>query len=179
MRKRNWSVLVLNSVLIVIILFLVLPNILVIYPFLVGADYTINNTVGSSMVPAIRSGDTLFIKDGTESIRVGDIILFKKGPEEVTCHRVIETQINPNLMFKTKGDANKKPDGWIAVDQVKSKVVYIIPARFFVPSLGLIALMTFSASFVVILMIIKKSSSPNLTTMLLVVIFMYSLGRLL
>ena len=183
MRKRKWLDLILNSVLIVIILFLFLPDTLVVYPFLVGANYSTDNTIGRSMFPVIKPGDTILIKllagDKINHIRVGDIICFKEeGSSNLISHRVTDIQIYPWLMFKTKGDANRISDGWIEIGRVKGKIMCIIPSRFFISSGGLIGLMILSVSLMLILMIIKKSSSPNLTIILLAATFMYSLGKL-
>ena len=177
MRRRNWSYLILNAVLIVIILFLFLPNILVLYPFLVGADYSTNHTIGFSMVPVVKPGYTILIKKSRENIQIGDIIVFKED-SSIISHRVMEIQIYPDIMFKTKGDANKGPDGWIKTEQVKGKVVCIIPSAFFVPLKGLIGLMILSVSLIVIIKRRKEPLSSNLTNILLVIIFMYSLGQI-
>jgi len=179
-RKRKWLDLILNSVLIVIILFLFLPDTLVVYPFLVGANYSTDNTIGRSMFPVIKPGDTILIKllasNEVNQIRVGDIICFKEeGSSNLISHRVTDIQIYPWLMFKTKGDANRISDGWIEIGRVKGKIMCIIPSRFFISSGGLIGLMILSVSLAIVML--RKSQPSVLTTILLVIIFMHSLGK--
>jgi len=95
------------------------------YPFLANADYSFR-VVGYSMFPVQRTGDMVLVKRGTENIQVGDIICFERDSELIG-HRVIEIQIYPNIMFKTKGDNNNHVDGWIEPNSVLGKEILSIP----------------------------------------------------
>ena len=175
MEEKRRLIPILNIILVVIILMLILPIIFRICPFL-----EVNISVGSSMVPTLKTGDTMFIRN-VQDIRIGDIISFKRGLNGIV-HRVIDIKRSPTLMFKTKGDANEKSDGWIKAEQVEGKIVYVVPTRFLFSSRGLIVLIVLS----ILLMIVRRvyyhqieSLSLNLTTiMLLLIIITYSLDRL-
>jgi len=62
-----------------------------------------------SMQPKISVGSLIFTKNSPNYI-VGDIIAYKQGNVTVT-HRIVGTeQKNAEIVFKTKGDANKVAD---------------------------------------------------------------------
>jgi signal peptidase I len=96
---------------------------------LLNPNYSFKMTLGYSMIPTLMHGDTILIKKGAEDIDVGDIIAFRpKSLSRIVVHRVIAIQKAPILLFRTKGDANRVPDGWrITKDQVIGKVIYIVP----------------------------------------------------
>lgn len=84
-----------------------------------------------SMAPALETGGVAFVDPvEPEDIGVGDIMTFTRpdSDQQVT-HRVIEvigTTTGP--LFRTKGDANDIPDGWVVTgDQVVGKVRLALP----------------------------------------------------
>lgn len=172
MKEKRGLIPILNVILVVIILMLILPVIFRICPFL-----EVSISVGSSMTPTLKTGDTMFIRNSVEDIQIGDIISFSG-----IVHRVIDIKRSPTLIFKTKGDANEKSDGWIKAEQVEGKIVYVVPTRFLFSSRGLIILIVLSILLMVVIRVYYhqiESLSLNLTTiMLLLIVITYSLGRL-
>lgn len=84
-----------------------------------------------SMEPALETGGVAFVDPvEPEDIGVGDIMTFTRpdSDQQVT-HRVIEvigTTSGP--LFRTKGDANDNPDGWVVGSrQVVGKVRFALP----------------------------------------------------
>lgn len=84
-----------------------------------------------SMEPALETGGVAFVDPvEPEAIGVGDIMTFTRpdSDQQVT-HRVIEvigTTAGPR--FRTKGDANDIPDGWVVESrQVVGKVRFALP----------------------------------------------------
>lgn len=75
--------------------------------------------VSGSMEPNLYAGDIVFVNTNIdfEDVEIGDVIIFKhKGMNII--HRVIETTtINEKTYFKTKGDANKFDDGFVATEE--------------------------------------------------------------
>ncbi|MDI6892145.1 MAG: signal peptidase I [Actinomycetota bacterium] len=95
--------------------------------------------LGGSMEPAIHVGSVVLVSPvEVADIEEGDIITFKTPqnskvfedhPGSLTTHRVTEV-INEgeSLGFKTKGDANDSPDGWIVpAADVLGKAGFSIP----------------------------------------------------
>lgn len=83
-----------------------------------------------SMRPTLDVGDVVIIaKVPANVVEPGDIIQFRR-PEKVTVmHRVVEIQeIEGNIVFITKGDANSQPDtDPVIPENVVGKAVYNIP----------------------------------------------------
>src|SRR3989338_11319760 len=81
------------------------PKLLVI---ILQTDYPIASITSSSMWPALKEGDIIFIKGGSvkTEVRVGDIVVYRNG-RGFTIHRVIEMSENT---LTTKGDANNVDD---------------------------------------------------------------------
>lgn len=91
--------------------------------------------VTGSMVSAFDVGGLVITRPVlSDDVAVGDPILFReKDAEAYICHRVIAIkEMNNELFFQTKGDANKYPD----LDLVSSPVSEVI---FYVPHVGKVA----------------------------------------
>ncbi|MBZ9578214.1 signal peptidase I [Patescibacteria group bacterium] len=195
MKKKKVLKVVLNVGLIVALLVSITPSILVLYSFLfslAGADRIFMPVIGYSMAPALMNGDTILIKKGTEGIQVGDIISFKVDSIPVTIvHRVVDIGENPILTFRTKGDANERPDkGKITADQVVGKVVHIVPTRLLMTSYILFASILMPAILILVRIFYcfsKKNTATkrfeypilNSTTIILMTILALSGSRLL
>ena len=95
---------------------------------------------GKSMEPTYDLGGMMVTRPAAmEEIKIGDPILFRElvvEEEDVfTCHRVIEIrEIDKELYFQTKGDANEYPD----LDLVSSQN-FAGKTRFYIPQIGEIA----------------------------------------
>ena len=75
--------------------------------------------VSGSMEPNLYAGDIVFVNTNIdfEDVEIGDVIIFKHRGMNII-HRVIETTtINEKTYFKTKGDANKFDDGFVATEE--------------------------------------------------------------
>ena len=94
---------------------------------------------GKSMEPTYDLGGMIVTRPAAmEEIKVGDPILFREPKiekEALICHRVIEIrEIDKELYFQTKGDANEYPD----LDLVSSQN-FVGKTRFYIPQIGEIA----------------------------------------
>jgi signal peptidase len=86
--------------------------------------------LSGSMEPAINTGSVIITRPiAPEAIHVGDIISFSsRSGTFVTTHRVIGIEQNPELLFITKGDANRGKDpAPISPDQVLGKLFLVLP----------------------------------------------------
>lgn len=100
-------------------------------------DYPLEVVVSGSMVPTLQVGDLVIVKGGFsgEEINVGrvggDIIIFPRpgNPSELIAHRAIEKHRGSNgFYFRTKGDNNSMPDGWLIFEgEIVGKVIGRIP----------------------------------------------------
>jgi len=116
----------------------------------------------SSMRPSLEPGDAVFIvKARPEEIRVGDIISYVKvvpfASMQIVTHRVIEANNHSNFyFFKTKGDANPRPDGWdVSPQEIVGKAVVVLPKLGYVlyyirANLAAIALTSLGLGFIFI-----------------------------
>jgi signal peptidase I len=147
-------------------------------PFLAGADYSLK-AVGYSMFPVERTGDMVLVRKGIKNIQVGSIICFWRGLELIG-HRVIEIQIYPNMMFKTKGDNNKYTDGWIQLNSVVGKEILIIPLGVFITKN---AFFIASGLIILLILIMVFYSFPeillDLDILFLVIILAFAINKLL
>jgi len=92
-----------------------------------------------SMEPAFKAGGMVITRPAEmEEIRVGDPILFRDlniEEEALICHRVIDIkEIDGEIFFQTKGDANEYPDS----DLVSSQN-FVGKTIFYIPQIGNIA----------------------------------------
>lgn len=130
---------------------------LVIVPKLLGWEGVLVLT--GSMEPTLDAGGVAFVdKVPAERIRVGDIMTFTRAnSDQQLTHRVAAvTQTAKGPEFRTKGDANRAPDGWtVTPKQVIGKVRYGLPnlgvlSRLLVSDRQLLALfMAVPAAFLV------------------------------
>lgn len=77
--------------------------------------------VSGSMEPSLYAGDIVFVNTNVdfEDVEIGDVIIFKHRDMNIV-HRVIEesTTIDGQQKYlKTKGDANKVDDGFVATEE--------------------------------------------------------------
>ena len=75
--------------------------------------------VSGSMEPNLYAGDIVFVNSNVafEDVQLGDVIIFQYEDMNVI-HRVIEaTTIDGQKYLKTKGDANKVDDGFVATEE--------------------------------------------------------------
>lgn len=83
---------------------------------------------GQSMIPLIKSGQTLELKKvKPEDIAIGDIIVFKKA-DSVVCHLVVGQQTDArtqSLFFITSGSHTKHEDIPVLANEVLAKVMNI------------------------------------------------------
>ena len=107
------------------------PKLLVI---ILQTDYPIASITSSSMWPALKEGDIIFIKGGSvkTEVRVGDIVVYRNG-RGFTIHRVIEMSENT---LTTKGDANNVDDPPVKYDQLIGKTVNFRGRPVRIPWLG-------------------------------------------
>lgn len=100
-----------------------------------NTEYPIASITSSSMWPALKQGDIVFIQglaDSKKEIKVGDIVVYK-NEKGFTIHRVIELKENTLI---TKGDANNIADPAIAYDQLIGKMITIKGKPLRIPYLG-------------------------------------------
>lgn len=79
--------------------------------------------LSGSMEPELSKGDLIIVKK-SEDIEVQDIVVFQ-AENMLVVHRVIEIAGD---MLVTQGDANNIADAPIAIDAVKGKVLFSVPA---------------------------------------------------
>lgn len=90
--------------------------------------WRIDTVLSGSMEPSISTGGMVIIRPAVaDDIHIGDIIAFSNGKEEI-CHRVMEVQAGPSLVFITKGDANRAADLIpVTAENVHGKVFFSVP----------------------------------------------------
>jgi signal peptidase I len=91
---------------------------------------------GSSMEPALNSGDLMIIKPVLASeVKVGDIIVYNVPPlirerysyPLVIAHRVIKVSTEPGTTFRTKGDNASEDPFTVMPSEIRGKVSKQIP----------------------------------------------------
>ena len=110
----------------IILSVLLIPTLIYVFPFLVGADasYTV---MGTSMV-TLQAGDLVIVmKVDPEDIEIGDVLTVSFAGSTVT-HRVVEKIEAEIMLFRLKGEANEYPDSSLyEASQVIGKVVFVFP----------------------------------------------------
>jgi signal peptidase len=83
---------------------------------------------GISMEPAINPGDIVITRDITPSeVKLNDVVLFSNGKVSIL-HRVVTLEgQGGNTIFTTKGDNVTEPDQSWNANQLKGKLVLVIP----------------------------------------------------
>ena len=87
-------------------------------PFGIGAAVVLSG----SMEPVINVDDLVIVVK-TDNFEVGDIIVFQEGRIAIT-HRIVE--INDEYVI-TRGEANNTNDTPLSYEQIKGKVIMVIP----------------------------------------------------
>ena len=96
-----------------ILILLVLLGVFVVFSFVpFPGNYKVFTVMSGSMAPAIGTGSLVFVKPLSD-YNVGDIITRRTTDPKVTItHRIVsKEEINGQIAFETKGDANDAPDG--------------------------------------------------------------------
>lgn len=85
---------------------------------------------GDSMLPSLRSGDTLICEpvEGRQ-LRVGDVVFFITADGQGIFHRIIRTRRqNASPFFLVQADNALKPDGWKSAGEILGRVNHITRA---------------------------------------------------
>lgn len=88
---------------------------------------------GASMLPTIRSGDTLLVAPmDPDRLRPGDIVLCAAAPSRLLVHRVVEIirrsdpgQAGAEAAFRMQGDGCPQPDPLVMSGRVLGKVAAV------------------------------------------------------
>lgn len=121
--KKNFSLIDISATIILVILACLVSGFFPLYMIGIGSE---------SMNPVLKKGDAIVLKkvNTSEILKKGDIIAYKKD-NKVVIHRIEEiTKSNGNIVYVTKGDANKTVDSKVVeLEQVegivKFKISYI------------------------------------------------------
>jgi len=101
-------------------------------------EYPVASITSSSMWPALKKGDIVFIKNVDKSeLKVGDVVVYK-NERGFTIHRV--TELNEKTL-KTKGDANNVSDRPVKYEEVVGRTVEWNGKPFRIPKLGKITIL--------------------------------------
>ena len=101
-------------------------------------EYPVASITSSSMWPALKKGDIVFIKNVDKSeLKVGDVVVYK-NERGFTIHRV--TELNEKTL-KTKGDANNVSDKPVKYEEVVGRTVEWNGKPFRIPKLGKITIL--------------------------------------
>lgn len=99
---RKFIKILLNSILILIIAFLLYANI----AYYLFGQITLAIVRGSSMYPLLQDGD-LVVVIPSRTIDLGDVIVYRNDREEFVIHRVVaKLQCGNKTLYVTKGDNN-------------------------------------------------------------------------
>ena len=93
--------------------------------------------VSGSMEPSLYAGDIVFVNTNVdfEDVEIGDVIIFQYEDKKII-HRVIdEIWIDGEKHLKTKGDNNKRADGYLTT---KYNFCGVALSKFKIPKLGLL-----------------------------------------
>ena len=105
---------------------------------ILGTEYPVASITSSSMWPALKKGDIVFIKNVEKSeLEVGDVIVYR-NEKGFTVHRI--TELNDKTL-RTKGDANNISDRPIKYDKVVGRVVEWNGKPFRIPYFGKISML--------------------------------------
>lgn len=101
----------------------------VLGPRFFGIDFF--NIYSGSMSPSLPVGSVVMVWPiEVSTIAVGDIVAFKTGTgSDAVVHRVTEViDENTLISFRTAGDANKSPDGYLVLpEDIIGKVFFQLP----------------------------------------------------
>jgi signal peptidase len=93
----------------------------------VKGNYKLFTVQSGSMEPAVKLGSLIFVHS-VPQYQVGDVVTFKNGKNTVT-HRVVEKKMDGGeVVYLTKGDANKEADPEeVAAANVLGKTFFVLP----------------------------------------------------
>ena len=96
-----------------------------------GTPSFLATVTSDSMRPTLERGDWVLLQNQPE-YAVNDTIVFSLNPGNAYVHRVVALAPYPKssggVGYRTKGDANPNPDGWVVPpDAVRGRVVFRIP----------------------------------------------------
>lgn len=131
LRKASKTGVLIKIMLLMILIVLIFPAVVYVYPKIVGADdaYIV---LSGSMKPTIYPGDLVFArKINPRDVIKGDIVVANVSSKFYT-HRVIDKiSSEDGILLRLKGDANEDPDpSYINESQVIGKVVLTLPTRY-------------------------------------------------
>lgn len=113
-----------------ILFLLVVLGIFVVFSFVpIPGNYRIFTVQSGSMEPAIHTGSLIFSKPLKE-YSPGDIVTRKTSdPKTTVTHRIIsKEEVDGEISFKTKGDANNSEDvGKTSPEDIVGKVLLSVP----------------------------------------------------
>lgn len=137
--------LVAKAVLVLVCLVMIIPSIIYLCPFLIGADgsYIV---LGGSMKPTLSPGDLAFTeKVDPAEVEVDEIVVVRSD-SGVYMHRVVEAN---QSLFRLKGDANEEPDSsYVNGSEIIGKTSLILPMGYTYTKIGYI--LTMSAPLMVL-----------------------------
>ncbi len=133
MSKRQIAVRVLdwgsNAVLCLVVLAVIA---VLLAPRFTGWRYGILRS--GSMSPTMPTGSAIVVEPvGSRTLlHTGDVITFRSSdnPDLLVTHRIVQANAyeDGTIAYRTQGDANNAPDGWIVTpDQVVGRVIYHVP----------------------------------------------------
>lgn len=162
----------------VILATLLIPTLIYVFPFLVGADASYT-AMGTSMV-TIQAGDLVMVrKVNPDDIEIRDVVIVSFAGSTVT-HRVVEIIDAEVTLFRLKGEANEKPDSSLyKASQVIGKVVLVFPFRHLYTAYGFTLAVV--VPFVLIVYSLRVGEIPRRDTrfLLLFFILVVSSGRMI
>jgi signal peptidase len=124
LKKAVMSIIAIVSIMVIVISVLLLS--------VIGMGWKMGTVVSGSMSPVLHVGE-FAVAQPTDpgTIKEGDIIAFKAPdePDTVITHRVIGVvNKGDSVAFRTKGDANSSPDGFLVpADNLEGKIVFHVP----------------------------------------------------
>jgi len=83
---------------------------------------------GSSMEPALRNGDIIWVKQlDVADVKVGDIVTLPPNGQESVTHRLIRVQplLQEGYLLETKGDASQFVEEWEVSHGSKVEVAFV------------------------------------------------------
>ena len=75
---------------------------------------------GSSMIPFLHNGDTVYLDIPDTPLKRGDIVLYTRPGGAYILHRIV--RVNPDGSFIMMGDAQQQPERIESADQIHGRV---------------------------------------------------------
>jgi len=109
-------------------------------PFITGSEKALI-VLSGSMTPLMLPGDIIVTKSvDPNELEVGDILAFRDPggkPDTLITHRIIALKKGKELVFKTKGDANKEEDNFnVTASNAVGKLVFVVPFAGYLPEIS-------------------------------------------